>query len=47
MQLLLLDYVVDQEEALEVGVIDEIFTKRSDKDTAEDNKDGLGTQAKD
>lgn len=40
------DKYLTVEEALEVGVIDEIFTKRSDKDTSEDNKDGLGGQPK-
>ena len=41
------DNFLDVEQALELGVIDEIFTKRSDKDEAEKGKDGDKSEGKD
>ena len=40
------DKYLSVEEALELGVIDEIFTKRSDKDAKEEKKEGTGTETK-
>ena len=40
------DNFLDVEQALELGVIDEIFTKRSDKDEAEKGKDADKSEGK-
>lgn len=40
------DRYLSVDEALEVGVIDEIFTKRTEKDTKEESKEAEGGQTK-